>query len=426
MTVDRPLRILMVCDLWQGSDSYAFARAFRRAGHSVTIVSDSTYYGRDWRHPMLRAARKLLRPLIARDFNEALICAARGLQPHLLFVCKGLLVEPAAIEAARREGALAALWWPDVSFFAHGPSIPRAVPHYDWIFTTKSFGLNDLRTHFGVTGASFLPHAFHPEVHRKFRCDASDHARYGCDVSFIGTWSPKKQALLEALIARRPDVKLKIWGMQWEKAGPGLAPWVQHCEVLGAEYAKAIRLSKVNLGILSEMRPGASSGDLITARTFHIPACGGFLLHERTSEVAEFFAEGRECGMFEGAREMVEKVGYYLDRPSEREAIAEAGHVRCLNGGNSADVIAAITAECLRRRGDTAIPEPAAQALRAVARVLNIAWIEEALALPARIICPRSSRCPWPDRCESALPSRAREITDIRAEIIGRCDSVRR
>ena len=62
----------------------------------------------------------------------------------------------------------------------------------------------------------------------------------------------------------------------------------------------------------------------------------------------------------------------------------------------------------------------AAQALRAAARVLNIAWIEEALVHPARIICPRSSRCPRPDRCESALPSKAREITDIRAEILGR------
>jgi transcriptional regulator with XRE-family HTH domain len=90
------------------------------------------------------------------------------------------------------------------------------------------------------------------------------------------------------------------------------------------------------------------------------------------------------------------------------------------NGANSADVIGAITGECLRRRGDTAIPPAAAQALRAAARVLNIAWIEEAIAQPARIICPRSSRCPRPDRCESALPSRAREITDIRAEILGR------
>ena len=357
---DCPMRILMVCDLWQGSDSYALARAFRRAGHSVTIVSDSTYYGRDWRHPLLRGARKLLRPLIARDFNDALIRNANGLQPHLLFVCKGLLVEPEAIEAARRAGALAALWWPDVSFFAHGPSIPRAVPHYDWIFTTKSFGLADLKAKFGMNKASFLPHAYHPEVHRKFRCDASDQERYGCDVSFIGTWSPKKQALLEALVARRPTINLKIWGMQWEKAGARLGRWVESREVLGAEYAKAIRLSKVNLGILSEMRKGASSGDLITARTFHIPACGGFMLHERTAEVRAFFKEGTDCAMFEGAEEMVEKVGYYLDHPGEREAIAEAGHLRCLNTGNSVDDrMRAVVAKVTELLGGAASPAEA-------------------------------------------------------------------
>jgi hypothetical protein len=360
---DRPLRILMVSDLWQGSDSYAIARAFRRAGHSVTIVSDSTYYARDWRHPLLRGARRLLRPWIARDFNDALICNAEGLAPHLLFVCKGLLVEPEAIAVAKRAGALACLWWPDVSFFAHGPSIPRAVPNYDWIFTTKTFGLADLKAKFGFEKASFLPHAFHPEVHRKFRCDASDHERYGCDVSFIGTWSPKKQALLEALVDARPGVKLKIWGMQWDKAGPKLAPWVESREVLGAEYAKAIRLSKVNLGILSEMRKGASSGDLITARTFHIPACGGFMLHERTPEAREFFEEGRECGMFEGAAEMAAKVGYYLDHPAEREAVTEAGHVRCLNSGNSVDDrVSAMLAKVAELRGGAApAPVPATE-----------------------------------------------------------------
>jgi spore maturation protein CgeB len=358
---DRPLRILLVSDLWQGSDSYALARAFRRFGHSVTIVSDSTYYGREWRSPVLRAARRLLRPFIVRDFNDALIRSAEGLQPHLLFVCKGLLVEPRAIAAAKRAGALAALWWPDVSFFAHGPSIPRAVPHYDWVFTTKSFGLADLEAKFGVSSASFMPHAFHPEVHRKFRCDTSDHARYGCEVSFIGTWSPKKQALLEALVAARPDVKLKIWGMQWEKAGERLARWVASREVLGAEYAKAIRLSKINLGILSEVRGGASSGDLITARTFHIPACGGFMLHERNDEVAQYFEEGRDCGMFAGAEEMVAKIGYYLDHQAERERIAEAGHIRCLNSGHSVDDrVRAILAKVAELRG---VEAPAAEAV---------------------------------------------------------------
>jgi hypothetical protein len=58
--------------------------------------------------------------------------------------------------------------------------------------------------------------------------------------------------------------------------------------------------------------------------------------------------------------------------------------------------------------------------LDAVAKVLNIAWIGDALGKPARIICPRSDRCPRPERCEGARPSRAREIADVREEILGR------
>jgi len=334
---ERPLRILLVCELWQGSDSYAFARAFRRAGHSVTIVSDEMFGGPSWRSPVLRAARRLLRPLIVRDFNDALVRKAEDIHPHLLFVCKGAMVDARAIDAVKRMGATVALWWPDVSFFAHGPNIPRAVPRYDWIFNTKTFGLADLREKFGYVSASFMPHAYHPEVHRKFVCDASDHARYDCDVSFIGTWSPKKQALLEALVDRRPDVRLKIWGAQWDKAGARLQSWVCARETIGAEYAKAIRLSKVNLGILSEARPGATSGDLITARTFHIPACAGFMLHERNDEIVQYFAEGGECALFGGPDEMVGKIEYYLEHEDEREVIAEAGHLRCLNSGNAVD-----------------------------------------------------------------------------------------
>jgi len=95
------------------------------------------------------------------------------------------------------------------------------------------------------------------------------------------------------------------------------------------------------------------------------------------------------------------------------------------NGANSADIVASIAADCLRRRADAPIPRAAATALRAAAGVLNIAWVEEALAQPARIICPRSTHCPRADRCEGAVPSRAREITDIRAEILGKSSSTR-
>jgi transcriptional regulator with XRE-family HTH domain len=90
------------------------------------------------------------------------------------------------------------------------------------------------------------------------------------------------------------------------------------------------------------------------------------------------------------------------------------------NGVDSAATVAAILRECLHRRGEARIPRDSTQALEAVANVLNIAWIGDALSAPARIICPRSARCPRRERCEHAPPSRAREIADVREEILGR------
>jgi hypothetical protein len=52
--------------------------------------------------------------------------------------------------------------------------------------------------------------------------------------------------------------------------------------------------------------------------------------------------------------------------------------------------------------------------------VLNISWVEDALSKPARIICPRSTHCPRSPHCDGARASRARDITDVREEIVSR------
>jgi transcriptional regulator with XRE-family HTH domain len=90
------------------------------------------------------------------------------------------------------------------------------------------------------------------------------------------------------------------------------------------------------------------------------------------------------------------------------------------NGVTSHELTGSLFSECLRRGGEARIRGAAKRALGAVAQLLNIAWIEDALDHPARVICPRSTRCPCPERCEAARPSRAREITDVRDEILRR------
>jgi transcriptional regulator with XRE-family HTH domain len=87
------------------------------------------------------------------------------------------------------------------------------------------------------------------------------------------------------------------------------------------------------------------------------------------------------------------------------------------HGVDADAIVADLTHSCMHR-GEAKIPDPAKAAIRAAAAVLNIAWIADALASPARLICPRSTYCPRAERCGGTPASRAREITDVRQEII--------
>jgi len=88
------------------------------------------------------------------------------------------------------------------------------------------------------------------------------------------------------------------------------------------------------------------------------------------------------------------------------------------NEANGAQIVDSIGEDCIRKGGQARIGRPAAEAIRAVANILSIAWVEESLKQPARIICPRSSRCPRQGQCDVAPPTRARDITDVKQEIL--------
>jgi hypothetical protein len=335
------LRILSSCNTWQGATDYGFLRAFRRAGHSVLNLSEGEFFPGGWRLPALRLLRRMATPLLLRGYQRALVEAAEALRPHLFFVYKGTFVAPETIDAIRRLGAVAINIYPDVSFTVHGALIPRTLPRYDWIFTTKSYGVADLGRELGVSHASFLPHCYDPETHFPAALDAQEQDRYGCDAVFVGSWSPEKEVLLRAARERLPRLALMIWGNGWDHA-PALADAIVGRPVFGREYAKAITAARINIALLTGAMGEASSGDLTTTRTFEIPAVGGFMLHERTAEAQSLFAEGRECAMFGDGPELAEKIAFYLAHPQERLAIAQAGHARCLADGHSADDRAAI------------------------------------------------------------------------------------
>jgi hypothetical protein len=69
------------------------------------------------------------------------------IKPDALFVFKGNYVSPTILLEARQLGVTSVNYYPDVSFFTHGPQLPRALREYDHIFTAKTFGIADMKAH---------------------------------------------------------------------------------------------------------------------------------------------------------------------------------------------------------------------------------------------------------------------------------------
>ena len=75
--------------------------------------------------------------------------------------------------------------------------------------------------------------------------------------------------------------------------------------------------------------------DLHTSRSLEIPACGGFLLAERTVEHEELFTDKAEAVFFDNDHDLLRLVTIYLSNDEERNIIRSNGLKRCIESDYS-------------------------------------------------------------------------------------------
>jgi spore maturation protein CgeB len=196
--------------------------------------------------------------------------------------------------------------------------------------TTKSFNIRELNGR-GARAVIFVNNAYSAETHRPIKTGPEERITLGGDVGFIGAFEKDRAQSLHFLASH--GVHVRIWGSGWrrwaERNGhPNMV--VEERHVWGEEYAKALCSFDINLGFLRRL-----NRDLQTTRSVEIPACGGFMLAERTAEHLGLFTEGIEAEFFSSKEELLEKCCYYLANREARDRIAAAGRERCIRSGYS-------------------------------------------------------------------------------------------
>lgn len=320
---------------WWGSDALATASEFRRCGHLLVERHYEDFLPTRWRSSALRVVRRLLHPVISREYNRAVEELSSIDAMQVLVVFKGMLLSAETLRKFRERGIRCYLIYPDVSFEDHGSNIWECLPLYDAVFTTKTFHLEEQRICRRVQRLIAIPHGCDPAVHRVVLPSSALLRSYGCDASFVGAWSPKKEQTLTALTTALPGLNLHIWGPSWHRSSTDLQKYWRGRGAWGDELAVIYQCSRINLGLLSEAGAGTHSGDRTTARTWQIPACSSFLLHEDSAELNQAFTVNEEVGAFRNDEDLAEQVRFWLKHDElRRRAAANAGLRVCNSGYN--------------------------------------------------------------------------------------------
>ncbi len=318
-------RMVFASEFHPGGTAQGLAHGFHELGWAVHEVEFRQFF------PRLpsRAARLLIKPLqpqFRASYNEGILAAARMVEPQVFVTVKGSMITRETLEELRRMRVGTVMYYPDYNF-AFADVDQASFEDYDLFVTSKSFQVDYLKRRLGADRVAFVHHGYCDLTHRP----AHDPIAPVTDVLYVGNYSPEKERWLSALKRLVPEIDLRIVGFRWEVAkDAALRPHVHGHGLVGDNYARAIQLARINIALHGDRKEPEGWQDLVSTRTFEIPACKGFMLHIDNTEIRTLFEPDTEIGVFATPEELAQSVRRYLAEPELRRAMTERAFARAV------------------------------------------------------------------------------------------------
>jgi len=326
MSYTPKLKILLVAPMHYGQKGEWFLRAFCSLGYRVMLVNHCKYFSGNAKSIPEKIIGRLKIRLNIEKYNREVYRSAVSFRPGLIVVMKGLRISPGTLRQIKEKVKSTRIFNINYDdFFSEYKSnvsdyLYESIPIYDCLFTTRKINIEEL-LHFDAKRVEYLPFCCDPSALYPVVVTPSEYETYKSDVVFIGSFEKDRADKLESLA----NFDLAVWGNRWNRVrrGSEIRRHLRHKDVYELEFSKVLNSSKIALNFFRK-----GNRDVLNPRTFELPACGAFVIAERTEEQARYFEEGKEIVCFSNAEELREKVSYYLKHDEEREKIAQAAYER--------------------------------------------------------------------------------------------------
>lgn len=166
---------------------------------------------------------------------------------------------------------------------------------------------------------------------------------YKSDISFLGTYLPgKRKFFKDHVFPLKKEYNLRLYGQDWTISDRVKGNLQKLGQFLNLPVLKNIQKPKLPLD--AERKIYSSStislnvhesyqiqyGGDCNERTFKVPACRGFQLVDNVTCIQDYFKINEEVVVYDSADDLIEKIHYYMNNPTERERIIEAGYKKVL------------------------------------------------------------------------------------------------
>lgn len=323
-----------------------FFQASKALAIPVEMCDTRPVFDAPW--PVVQLNWRLLgrRPPRLAAFGKQVLAQCQAVRPRWL-----LATGAAPLTAATLHG-LHTLGITLLNFLTDDPWNPahranwflEALPLYDAVFSPRRANLDDLHE-LGCSQIHYLPFAYAPQIHYPERATPEERYHYHCDVLFYGGADKDRLPYVSALVDAGLNVHL--YGGYWDRYARTRPHFKGHADPQALR--KAVDGAQITLCLVRQ-----ANRDGHVMRTFEVPAMGGCMLTEDTPEHRVLLgADGMATVYFSGTDDLVRKTRWLLERPEERQRLAQTAHVYITQGSHQyADRLHTMLATCLQSVND--------------------------------------------------------------------------